>query len=115
MPSACWISSEARSTRIPTPVLNAVVDDLQARTPIPSSGSGVRVKYAVQAEVAPPTIVLFGASHVPDQWLRYLDRGLRERFGFEGTPFRFITRGRDRKSAARNKGRASRARRPRAG
>ena len=68
-----------------------VIDDLQARTPIPSTGRGLRVKYAVQAETAPPTIVLFGANHIPDPWLRYLDRGIRKRFGFEGTPIRFVT------------------------
>ncbi len=90
---------EARSIRVPTPILNAVVDDLQARTPIPSTGRGERIKYAVQAETAPPTVVLFGASRIPEQWLRYLDRGLRRRFGFEGTPIRFVTRKQKRKRA----------------
>jgi len=90
---------EARNIRVPTPILNAVVDDLQARTPIPSTGRGERVKYAVQAETAPPTVVLFGASRIPEQWLRYLDRGLRRRFGFEGTPIRFVTRKQKRKRA----------------
>jgi GTPase len=90
---------EARNIRVPTPILNAVVDDLQARTPIPSTGRGERIKYAVQAETAPPTVVLFGASRIPDQWLRYLDRGLRRRFGFEGTPIRFVTRKQKRKRA----------------
>jgi GTP-binding protein len=91
---------EARQIRVPTPLLNVIVDDLQARTPIPSSGRGQRVKYAVQAEVAPPTIVLFGANNIPEQWLRYLERGLRERFGFEGTPIRFITKGKERRRRA---------------
>ncbi len=90
---------EARHIRVPTPILNAVVDDLQARTPIPSTGRGERVKYAVQAETAPPTVVLFGASRIPEQWLRYLDRGLRRRFGFEGTPIRFVTRKQKRRRA----------------
>lgn len=90
---------EARNIRVPTPILNAVVDDLQARTPIPSTGRGERIKYAVQAETAPPTVVLFGASLIPEQWLRYLDRGLRRRFGFEGTPIRFVTRKQKRKRA----------------
>lgn len=85
---------EGRRMRVPTPLLNAVIDELQARTPIPSTGRGARVKYAVQAETAPPTIVLFGASRIPEPWLRYLDRGIRKRFGFEGTPIRFVTRGR---------------------
>ena len=92
-----------RRIRVPTPLLNAIVDDLQARTPIPSSGRGQRVKYAVQVEVDPPTIVLFGANNIPEQWLRYLERGLRERFGFEGTPIRFVTRARDRKSQQRKR------------
>jgi GTP-binding protein len=95
--------------RVPTPLLNAVIDDLQARTPIPSTGRGLRIKYATQAEVAPPTIVLFGASVIPDTWLRYLERGIRKRFGFDGTPIRFVTRG----SQRRTKG--ARGRRPRAG
>jgi GTPase len=85
----------ARGVRIPTPLLNAGVQDAQGRTPIP----GGRVRYAVQAETSPPTIVLFGAARVPDQWLRYLERGLRRRFGFEGTPIRFVTRsGRQRRT-----------------
>lgn len=87
---------ETRSVRVPTPLLNAIVDDLQARTPIPSTGRGLRIKYATQAETAPPTIVLFGPSHIPEPWLRYLERGIRKRFGFEGTPIRFVTRGRRR-------------------
>jgi GTP-binding protein len=90
----------ARSLRVPTPLLNVAVDELQARTPIPSTGRGARVKYAVQAEVAPPTVVLFGTDRIPDPWLRYLERGLRRRFGFEGTPIRFVTRGRSRSSRA---------------
>ncbi len=90
---------DARRLRIPTPLLNVVVDELQARTPIPSTGRGARVKYAVQAEVAPPTIVLFGADRIPDPWLRYLERGIRRRFGFEGTPIRFVTKGRARRRA----------------
>ena len=49
------------------------------------------------------TIVLFGANNIPEQWLRYLERGLRERFGFEGTPIRFVTRARDRKSQQRKR------------
>ncbi len=84
---------DARPLRVPTHLLNAVVDDLQARTPIPSKSKRVRVKYAVQAETAPPRILLFGPGRIPDQWLRYLDRGLRERFGFEGTPIHFTLRG----------------------
>jgi GTP-binding protein len=92
---------EARNLRIPTPLLNAAVSELQARTPIPSTGRGARVKYAVQADVAPPTVVLFGASRIPEPWLRYLEHGLRRRFGFDGTPIRFVVRARERRALGR--------------
>jgi GTP-binding protein len=91
---------ETRSLRVPTPLLNAVIDDLQSRTPIPSTGRGLRIKYATQAEVAPPTIVLFGANVIPETYLRYLERGVRKRFGFEGTPIRFVTKGRPQRKRA---------------
>lgn len=83
----------ARVLRVPTPLLNAAVEDTQARTPIPSSGKHVRVKYAVQAEAGPPVIVLFGPRRIPDRWLRHLERSLRRRFPFDGTPIRFVLRG----------------------
>jgi GTP-binding protein len=89
---------EGRGVRVPTPELNAVIEDLQARTPVPSKRAHTRVKYAVQAEVAPPRIVLFGASRLPEAWLRHLERGLRDRFGFEGTPIHFVTRGGQRRT-----------------
>jgi hypothetical protein len=101
---------EGRSLRIPTHLLNAVVEDLQARTPIPGRTRATRVKYAVQVESAPPTIVLFGAQRIPDRWLRYLERGLRARFGFEGTPIRLITRGGEARRAGRGKSRAPQGR-----
>jgi GTPase len=91
---------QARAMRVPTHLLNVVIDDLQARTPIPSSGRGQRVKYAVQAESSPPVVVLFGAGAVPAPWLRYLEHGLRKRFGFEGTPIRFVTKSRQRRTKA---------------
>lgn len=84
---------EGRAVRVPTPLLNATLEDLQARTPIPSKGVGARIKYATQAESSPPTIVLFGSGKIPAQYLRYIDRGLRRRFGFEGTPIRFVLKG----------------------
>lgn len=99
---------DARALRVPTHLLNAVVDELQGRTPVPSRTRNIRVKYAVQAEVAPPTVVLFGAGDVPDPWLRYLDRGLRRRFGFEGTPIRFVLRGGDARSGDRSGSRGAR-------
>jgi len=93
----------ARSMRVPTHLLNAIVTDLQSRTPIPSSGRGRRIRYAVQVEVSPPTIVLFGTDRLPERWRRYLERGLRARFGFDGTPIRLVTRAQTRKDASRRR------------
>ncbi len=94
---------DARGMRVPTHLLNAVVGDLQARTPIPSSGRGRRIRYAAQVEVSPPTMVLFGVDRLPEPWRKYLERGLRSRFGFHGTPIRLLTRGQTRKDAARRR------------
>ena len=98
---------DSRMTRVPTPVLNAVVTDLQARTPIPSSGRGRRIRYAVQVETSPPTIVLFGTDRLPERWRRYLERGIRAKFGFHGTPIRLLTRSQTRKEAVRRPARKS--------
>jgi GTP-binding protein len=92
---------DARATRIPTHLLNAIVTDLQARTPIPSAGRGRRIRYAVQVETSPPTVVLFGTDRLPERWRRYLERGLRSRFGFYGTPIKLVTRSQTRREASR--------------
>jgi GTP-binding protein len=52
--------------------------------------------YATQAATDPPTFVLF-TNHphaVPEPYLRYLRKGLRERFGFDGSPLRIRIRAR---------------------
>ncbi len=76
-------------TRIPTSVVNEVVMDAQRFTPPPThKGQRLRIYYASQVAVAPPTFVFF----VNDPKLchfsykRYLENRLREAFEFEGTP-----------------------------
>lgn len=84
---------EARRLRVPTAKLNEVVRDTQQRTPPPRvSGRSIKVRYTTQAEVAPPVVVLFSNGQLSPGWLRYLERRLREEFGFEGTPIRFKLR-----------------------
>lgn len=83
------------SRRITTGVLNDVLADAQLGVQPPASG-GRRLKlyYATQQSVKPPTFVLF----VNDMTLmhfayeRYLENQIRKAFGFEGTPLRFILR-----------------------
>ena len=81
--------------RITTGLLNDVLADAQAALSPPSTnGRRLKIYYATQQAVQPPTFVFF----VNDQTLvhfsyeRYLHNQLRKAFGFEGTPLRFIFR-----------------------
>lgn len=88
----------ARQTRVPTATLNALVDEAQQLEPVPrAQNRPVRVLYATQVSVAPPTFVLFATDRVAASWLRFLERRLRERFGFVGNPIRLVVRQRRRR------------------
>ncbi|MBI2913131.1 MAG: ribosome biogenesis GTPase Der, partial [Chloroflexi bacterium] len=88
---------EARSIRIPTAEVNAVVREAVAARPPSSTGRRpLRILYATQAEVRPPTFVLFvnDASLLHFSYQRYLENAIRRRFGFEGTAVRLVFRSR---------------------
>lgn len=73
--------------RIPTGRLNAWLAEAVAATAPPMArGRPVRLRYATQVAVEPPTFRIFASGPVPDAYLRYLERRLREAFGFDGTP-----------------------------
>lgn len=81
--------------RISTGMLNDVINDATNRVQPPSDkGKRLKIFYITQASVKPPTFVLF----VNDKklahfsYIRYLENQLRNTFGFEGTPIRFIIR-----------------------
>ncbi|MGS6023908.1 ribosome biogenesis GTPase Der [Limosilactobacillus fermentum] len=81
--------------RIQSAVLNDVLMDALAATPTPSSnGRRLRVYYATQVAVAPPTFVIF--VNDPDlmhfSYARYLENRIRAAFDFTGTPIRLIKR-----------------------
>lgn len=77
----------AWSQRVSTSALNAWLADAVAATPPPMHGNrAVRLRYATQPATRPPTIAVFGNAPVPEHYRRYLERTLRERFGFAGTP-----------------------------
>lgn len=81
--------------RIQTNVLNEVIMDAQIITPPPShQGMRLKILYAAQVAVAPPTIVLFvnDPKLLHFSYRRYLENRLREAFIFEGTPIRIIAR-----------------------
>ena len=79
---------EAYHRRVPTRELNTFVQQAQAEHPSP----GGRILYAVQGATDPPTFTLFATRAVPAPYLRYLERRLREHFGFGPTPLKLRVR-----------------------
>ena len=84
-----------QNRRIQSAVLNDVLMDALAANPTPSSnGRRLRVYYATQVAVAPPTFVIF--VNDPDlmhfSYARYLENRIRAAFDFTGTPIRLIKR-----------------------
>jgi len=91
--------SEARKRRIPTPELNRFVAAVTAVHPPASPGRReVRILYAAQIGVAPPTFVFFTnvATEFHFSYERFLVNRLRESFGLLGTPIRIQVRKRSR-------------------
>jgi GTPase len=85
-------------TRIPTGRLNAWLTDVVAATPPPSRGGRQpRVLFATQASTRPPTFVLFTTGFLEAGYRRFLERRLREEFGFVGTPIEVSVRVRERR------------------
>ena len=85
----------SRFKRVKTPELNRFVKDVTAAHPPASPGmKHVRVLYAAQTGVAPPTFVFFTnvATSFHFSYERFLLNRLREEFGFEGTPIRLHVR-----------------------
>jgi GTP-binding protein len=73
--------------RVPTARLNAFMTDLVAAKPHPvRGGKQPRVMFATQAGVQPPRFVLFTTGFLETGYRRFIERRLREEFGFDGTP-----------------------------
>ena len=89
--------AEQHTMRVQTSVLNEVITDAVDINP-PPSGKGRRLKifFATQPDVKPPTFILFvnDPEIMHFSYLRFLENRLRESFGFEGTPLKLIVRGR---------------------
>lgn len=81
---------EAYHRRVPTRELNEVVQAAQAAQP----AAGARVLYATQGATDPPTFTLFTNRNLPAPYLRYLERRIREHFGFGPTPLKLRVRSR---------------------
>ncbi len=91
---------EQNRKRISTGVLNDVINEAIAMVQPPSDkGKRLKIYYATQASTAPPTFVLFvnNAELAHYSYIRYLENQLRARFGFEGTPVKFIVKEKNKK------------------
>ncbi len=85
-------------TRVPTAELNAFIGDLVAATPPPvRGGKQPRVLFATQPGVAPPRFVLFTTGPLEPSYLRFVERRLREQYGFRGTPIDLAVKARERR------------------
>jgi GTP-binding protein len=91
----------SRRKRVPTPALNKFVEAISAANPPVSPGrKHVRILYAAQIGVAPPSFVFFTnvATAFHFSYERYLANQLRDRFDFVGTPIRIQVRRRQKRS-----------------
>ncbi len=85
-------------TRIGTGALNAFLGRLVAEHPHPvRGGKQPKVLFATQASTAPPTFILFTSGKLEASYLRYIERRLREEFGFVGTPIHLQQRPREKR------------------
>ncbi|MEO6089243.1 MAG: ribosome biogenesis GTPase Der [Umezawaea sp.] len=85
-------------TRVPTGRLNTWLTALIAATPPPvRSGKQPKVLFATQASTRPPTFVLFTSGFLEAGYRRFIERKLREEFGFVGSPVRVSVRVREKR------------------
>lgn len=88
-----------RRKRISTAELNRFFRDSLSRMSLPSyKGKAVRLYYITQVKTEPPAFVIFTnyPSVLKDAYIRYIEKGLREKFSFMGTPIRIYVRARER-------------------
>ena len=84
--------------RIPTGRLNSWLSEVVASTPPPVRGGKIpKVLFATQADIRPPTFVVFSSGFLEAGYRRFLERRLREEFGFAGSPVRINVRVREKR------------------
>jgi GTP-binding protein len=89
------LASENHSMRVETSVLNDIIMDAVAMNPTPTDkGKRLKIYYATQVSVKPPTFVIF--VNEPEllhfSYERFLENRIRDAFGFEGTPIKIFAR-----------------------
>lgn len=89
---------EGWETRVGTGALNSFLGRLVAEHPHPvRGGKQPKVLFGTQASTAPPTFVLFTSGKLEDTYLRFIERRLREEFGFAGSPVHIQQRVREKR------------------
>ncbi len=91
-------------TRVPTGRLNAFLGEIVAAHPHPiRGGKQPRILFGTQAGSKPPRFVLFASGFLEHGYRRFIERRLREEFGFEGTPIHISVRVREKRGAQKKK------------
>ncbi|MFK8912125.1 ribosome biogenesis GTPase Der [Streptomyces sp. YS-3] len=91
-------------TRVPTGRLNAFLGEIVAAHPHPiRGGKQPRILFGTQAGTKPPRFVLFASGFLEHGYRRFVERRLREEFGFEGTPIHISVRVREKRGSNRKK------------
>lgn len=86
-------------TRVPTGRLNAFLGEIVAAHPHPiRGGKQPRILFGTQAGTKPPRFVLFASGFLEAGYRRFIERRLREEFGFEGTPIHLSVRVREKRN-----------------
>ena len=86
---------EAWNRRVPTPELNRWLREaLERHAPPASKGRRIKIRYIAQVSTRPPTFVAFASQPkgLPQAYIRYLTKSIRETFNLPGVPIRFILR-----------------------
>ncbi len=92
------LALDSWDTRVPTGRLNAFLGELAAGHPHPvRGGKQPRILFATQATTRPPRFVIFATGFLEAGYRRFIERRLRETFGFEGSPVEISVRVREKR------------------
>ncbi|MFF4987046.1 ribosome biogenesis GTPase Der [Streptosporangium saharense] len=95
---------ESWSTRVPTARLNAFLTELVAATPPPvRGGKQPKILFATQATTEPPRFVLFTSGFLEETYRRFIERRIREDFGFAGSPIEVTMKIREKRQSQKKK------------
>lgn len=102
--SAMELALSSWDQRISTGRLNTFLGELVAEHPHPvRGGRQPKILFATQAATRPPRFVIFTSGFLDPQYRRFIERRLREAFGFEGTPIEISVRVREKRGDRRRR------------